>query len=349
MLVSAAYPPDRCGVGEYSRALANRLARRARIEVAVLTACAQAEQEPGGPRLLRASGGRLRVIDVWRAARQYRPDLVHLQYPTRRAATWLAPLVVKRAAGLRVVQTWHEHSIGRRLIGLLTTQGLDGLIHVRADLRERATPRVKRLLRSIPVSYIPNGSIVPAAALSEAERAALRAEIGATAPVVAYFGFMYSYKAVHLLFEIADPARHHLLLIGELDPADAYQRDILEAAASERWCGRATVTGYVPAQRAARLIAAADAVVFPLSEGAGPWNTSVNSALASGTLVVATSADARQVGYRADRNLLLAPIGDLAAMKEGLARYIGTRRPPDLTDPWDAIAEAHERFYAQPG
>src|SRR5262249_41599844 len=285
--------------------------------------------------------------DVWRAAREYRPDLVHLQYPTRRHATWLAPFIAKRAAGLRVVQTWHEHSIGRWPVGLLTTQGLDGLVHVRADVPDLATPRVKRLLRSIPISYIPNGPIVPAATLSEAERAAVRAEIGATSPIVAYFGFMYSYKAVHLLFEIADPARHHLLLMGELDTADAYQRGIRESAENERWRARATITGYVPALKAARPIAAADAIVFPLSEGAGPWNTSVNSALASGTFVVATTADARQTGYHADRNLLLAPIGDVAAMREGLARHIGTRRPPDLTDHWDGITEAHERFYGQ--
>ena len=245
------------------------------------------------------------------------------------------------------MQTWHEHSIGRWPVGWLTTQGLDGLIHVRADVPELATPRVKRLLRSIPVSYIPNGPIVPAVALSEVERAALRAEIGAAAPVVAYFGFMYSYKAVHLLFEIADPTQHHLLLIGELDPADAYQRCVLEAAASARWRGRATVLGYVPAQKAARLIAAADAVVFPLSEGTGPWNTSVNSAVASGTLVVATTTDAKKVGYDAKRNLLLASPGDAAAMKAGLEQHIGTRRTPDLTDQWDRVAEAHERFYAQ--
>lgn len=347
MLVSAAYPPDHCGVGDYARQLANRLARRAQVKVTVLTASRRAEEEHGGPSLMRASGEHLLLPDIWRAARACGPDLVHFQYPTRRWTSWLGPLAVRRAARIRTVQTWHEHSIGRGLMGLLTTQGLDGLVHVRADLPERSTARVRRLLRAIPAAYIPNAPTIPAVALSEAERAAVRMEIGARAPVVAFFGFVHPNKAAHLLFEIADPARHHVLLIGELDPGDAYQRSIRETATGGRWRGHATLAGFVPAEQAARLLAASDAAVFPLADGAGPWNSSVNSALASGTFVIATTADARQAGYQAGRNLLLVPAGDVAGMRAGLDRHLGARCAPDLSDPWDSIAEAHERFYGR--
>jgi glycosyltransferase involved in cell wall biosynthesis len=219
--------------------------------------------------------------------------------------------------------------------------GLDGLLYVREDLPARLPARVRERLRGVPAQYVPNGKTIPAVAVTDAERTALRAEISAGAPLVAFFGLVYPNKGVDRLFEIADPARHHLLLVCELDPADEYQRSILERAQSEPWRGRVTVTGFLPADKVGRLLAAADAVVFPFPDGIGPWSTSVNAALASGSLVVAISAG-QEGGYDAERNLFL---GNVAEMREGLQRHLGTRRAPDTSDDWDRIAEQHERFY----
>jgi glycosyltransferase involved in cell wall biosynthesis len=349
LLVSAAYFPDHCGVGDYARHLANRLAARRTVEMAVLTASPGAEPENPGPQILRAWGGRIGLGDVWRAVARFRPDLVHIQYPTLRWCSPLVPAFVRRVLRTPVVQTWHEHGMaaywGLPMMLLLT--GLDGLIHVRADLLAKLPARVQARLRRMPVLFTPNGRTIPAVRLAAAERAALRSQVGGGAPLVAFFGLVYPNKGAHLLFEIADPAQHHLVLICELDPKSRYQRGILERAQSVPWRGRVTVTGFVPAEQAGRLLAAADAVVFPFPEGIGPWNTSVNAALSSGSLVVATASEGASTGYDPERNLYLAPPGDLVALKTGLARHLGERREPDLSDDWERIAEEHERFYAR--
>lgn len=347
LLISAAYPPEVCGVGDYTRHLAKRLAARRQVDAAVLTASRGVVQGDGGPEILRAIGGSIGMIDVWRAIRRFRPTIVHFQYPTRRWTSLLAPLFAKLAGALPVVQTWHEYSIGQGRMGLLTRLGLDGLIYVRPDLPAKVSIRSRRRIKVIPASYIPNGRTVPAIALSASERAVARAEISGGASVVAFFGFVYPNKGAHLLFEIADPERHHLLFIGDLQPHIEYQRHIRQLADSERWRGRVTFTGYASAEQAGRLLALSDAAVFPFPDGIGPWNSSVNAAIASGSLVVATTQDSGETGYHPGRNLYLGLAGDVAGLRAGLEEYLGARRAPDLTDDWDSIADAHERFYKQ--
>jgi glycosyltransferase involved in cell wall biosynthesis len=349
LLVSAAYPPDRCGVGDYSHRLARQLTARRRLEMAVLTAAPGAVQDAASPLLLRAAGGTIRAADIWRAVRGFRPDLVHLQYPTRRLTHPLAGFLARRILGVPVVETWHEHVIQWHWSDWLRTPALDGLMHVRPDLLENLHPRIRRLLREKPTRFIAGERTIPAAALSEAARQAAKQQIAGGAPLVAFFGFIHPNKGVHLLFEIADPSRHHLLLIGELDSHDEYQRHIAELVDGPRWRGRAKAAGFVDAEEAGRLLAIADAVVFPFPGGIGHWNSSVNTALASGSLVIATTGDSGQVGYHAGRNLYLAAPGDVAAMRAAVDSHLGARRPPDASDNWDRIAEAHERFYEQLG
>lgn len=347
LIVSAAYPPDHCGVGDYARHLAWRLEARDKVPVAVLTAARAARQENTGPKIFHAAGAVVRTFDVWRAAHAFGADLVHLQVPTQRPLSRLLAFCTARLLRLPVVQTSHEPIEQVAWIDRLNLPALRGLIYVRDDLPSRMPIEARALLSGVRPRFIPNGRTIPAIALTEAERSAIRLELGAKGPLVAFFGFANANKGVHRLFEIADPACHHLLLICELDAGNEYQRRIRELASGGRWQGRATVTGFTPPEQVARWLSAADAVVFPFPEGVGSWNTSVNAAMASGSLVVATSGDASQLGYDARRNLFFAPAADTAALRAGLLQHLGARRAPDTSDDWDGIAQAHERYYRQ--
>lgn len=346
LMVSPAYPPDRCGVGDYTCHLAERLARRGRVQLGVLTASPQAQRESEGPELLHASHGRVSAGALSGAIRAFRPDLVHIQYPTRRDISPFVPFLARRIHRLPVVQTWHEHYSECGLVTPANLLGLDVLIHVRADLPARLPPRIARCLAGRPVLHIPNGRTIPAVVMSAAEREDERRRLSGGRPIVAFLGFAYPNKGAHLLFEIADPERHHLLFVGELDPGNDYQRAILETSRSGPWAGHVTSTGYLPAVEAGRMLAACDAAVFPFPDGVGDWNTSVNAALASGTLVLATARDEARHGYDAERNLLLAPCGDVGALRAGLAAHLGSRRAARPHDDWEDIAAQHEKVYA---
>jgi hypothetical protein len=64
------------------------------------------------------------------------------------------------------------------------------------------------------------------------------------------------------------------------------------------------VTGFLAPEQAGRLLAAADAAVFPFLDGGGEWNSSIHGAAAQGTFVLATSMNKR--GYDAAKNIYYA-------------------------------------------
>jgi glycosyltransferase involved in cell wall biosynthesis len=183
--------------------------------------------------------------------------------------------------------------------------------------------------------------------VSDAERSDIRRKLSASAKhFVAYFGFIYPHKAVELLFDIADPRQDHLVLIGQLDQGDPYQRAVRDRTQREPWRGRVTVTGFLPGEQVARLLAAVDAVILPYRDGGGVWNTSMQAAAIQGTFVLTTSRE-RQ-GFDPSSNVYFSKPGDIADMRSALRRYIGRRNgapPLDGYTSWESIAQAHASLY----
>jgi glycosyltransferase involved in cell wall biosynthesis len=203
------------------------------------------------------------------------------------------------------------------------------------------------LIRHKEFRFIPNASSIPPVRLSGEERAAVRSEAGAhVGEMIVYFGFASPGKGIELLFRVADPERHRLVLICDLSAEDGYHASIIDLASRGDWAGKVTVTGFLPPEDAGRLLAAADAAVFPLLNGGGEWNSSIHGAAAQGTFVLATSLDRR--GYDAVKNIYYAVPGDVEEMRQALREHLGRRRPPpadSLEAQWDSIAEAHLELY----
>jgi len=358
LLLSGAFPPMRCGVGDYTERLATALAQQPGVRVAVVT-----NRQPGGPSSLGAVEVH-REMDRWRIGelpqlrdrvRAFRPDVVHLQYPTQGygAVTGLSvlPCAARTLLRIPVVETFHEY-VPRgfsRIVGCMYAMALwaSALVVVRPGYRERMPKPMGWLLGERPFRFIPNASAIPAVSLTPAERNAIRQSIGsADRQIVAHFGFVYPHKGVERLFEIADPDRHHLVLIGNLAPADPYHSRLLDLAESPRWKGRVTVTGFVDAQRAAHLLAASDAAVFPFLDGGGIWNSSLHAAIDQGTFVLTTSREG--FGYDPAANVYRAAPEGVDEMRAALLSHIGSRRAPAVAGPegeWTRIAREHVALY----
>lgn len=346
LMISPAYPPDHCGVGDYAKHLVGHLANRSGLEVGVLTGSPSALSDNSRVGMFYGKNGVVRYPDVARAVRIFAPSVVHVQYPTMRGISPLVPPLVRYIARLPVIQTWHEHFSECGQLSWLNTLGVDGIIYVRPDAAEKQPRWLRRRLASVAVKYIPNGSTIPQVRLTAMERESVRRKVSDGRPIIAYFGFAYPNKGVELLFEIADPASHHLLLICNLDASHEYQKRLLDLANSEPWRTHVTVTGFLPAQDVGKYLAAADSVVFPFPGGIGNWNTSVKAALAAGTLVVGTTADTSRVGYDPEQNLYLARCDDITDLQRGLLTYLGRRVDPGPQIDWRQIAESHEEFYS---
>jgi len=287
--------------------------------------------------------------------RRWRPDIVHVQFPTQgykgRRLPKLLPLLC-RALGFTVVQTWHEPVGPRpleRLFWLLVqTPVSGGLVFVRPNY-EQALPGILRWgLHGKTRRFIPNASVIPPVRLSRAEVEAIRVRLlraGANRLVV-YFGFLHPAKGVEQVFQVTDPRTDQLVIIGDVQQADAYHQRIAALAAVEPWKDKVTFTGFLAADEVARIIAAADAVVLPFLNGGGEWNTSIHGAQAQGTFVICTST--RRRGYSAPENTYFARPGDWRDMRAGLERYAGTRcAAAQAQASWSAIAQDHLSLYKE--
>ncbi len=253
-LVTGAWPPDRCGVGDYTATLARHLARLgARIVVVtsrrdafadggeVAGQVAQAAVESGNP--FDAAVVRLRVMRSWgvqgavgllRAVLGARPDVVHIQYPTvgygrgllPNLLPWLLKLVRPR---LPVVTSVHEYLSYRRagrariLIGAAGSAAVVCPDPANAAALARWRPLVPR------TEVIPIGpAIEPASPPDPARRRALRGSVGVGEAdcLAVYFGFVTRSKGVATLLRATAMARRSL----EGDPAGPRLRLVLLAA-----------------------------------------------------------------------------------------------------------------------
>lgn len=351
MLVAGSFPPRPCGVGDYIARLAQALAALEGVSVAVVTQQG-ARMDPlvKVEVLGSATSWRLQEMAVLlRRIRQWKPDIVHIHYPSQGFYGRLLPALLPLACrlyGLKVVQTWHEAwplRAAPRLI--LQRAGAHGLVFVRPSYME-LLPRWLRPIvgNNLPQATVGGAGALPVSRQSPPQRQALRQRyLQGRQKLVVFFGFLYPSKGVEQLFEIADPTADALVIAGASnDPA--YLRKLRQAAQAQRWDGHVHYTGFLPEGEAADLLAAADAVVLPFLAGAGEWNSSVHGALTQGTLVITTSE--RPTGDDADRNLYTARIADVDEMRSALRALAGRRAMAvSSAQAWADIAASHRAFY----
>lgn len=356
LYVTGSYPPMRCGVGDYARRLILALGADRQYEVSVLTSQLEADAlSPSHEKVMRIMPTwHARYREVFSSAmRSLRPDIVHIQFPTQGYDNWSGLFAMAFLARIRwrvpVVATMHEFlpktvfRADRWIYGLAVIA--NRLIVVRPEYHAAMPPAMRVFVPRRKIQYISNASVIPAITLSDQERVAIRERIGCgTAKLIAFFGFSYFHKGVDLLFKIADPREHHLLLIGELKAHDAYHSQLRSLAESEEWKGRVTITGFVDPDTAAKMLATADAALFPYRVGGGVWNSSLHAATSQGTFALTTSLERN--GYDAAGHVYYARPENVDEMRQALLKYQGRRKESASLDPWIEIARAHKAMYS---
>jgi glycosyltransferase involved in cell wall biosynthesis len=349
LLITGSYPPDKCGVGDYTFHLANALASCQNLQVGVLTNAAKFNKFDDGLVTVfrKVSGWRNEnLLEIRNVILSFNPDIVHIQYPTqgyRGSPPKLLPIFL-RMMHVPVVQTWHEYyyASGVSWPNLLAC---DALIYARPDFPQRIPRWVARYLSNTPIVYIPNTTTIPVVSLSAEQSRIIKHNLSGGKPIVCFFGFAHANKGLERLFEIANPEQHHLVLICDLSSQDPYQANILHLANQAPWSQNVTITGFQSPQRVGEILAVADAVVFPFPNGAGEWNTSLKASEAAGAFTLATSQDMTLLGYHEDNNIFYAGCGKIMDMRNALDKYLGKRRPSETRNEWMNVAVAHEQIY----
>jgi glycosyltransferase involved in cell wall biosynthesis len=353
-MITGSFPPQKCGVGDYTAYLADALTNEA-VDVAVLTDVAAHTCEANLKYEI------FPIIRQWKSSeffqvvkiiKQWKPDIVHIQYPSESYRNKIFPLILPPLLlllGVKTVQTWHEYytkeSVHWTMIAKAIIPG--GLVVVRPNYKEHMPKRYRWLIRYKEFRFIPNASVIPHVKLSAAERIAIHDRFTSTdKALLVFFGFIYPQKGIESLFEIADPAKHHIVLIGPINDADPYYKALIQKVMQGPLRNNFTVAGFLPEVETAKILAAADAVVLPFRDGGGIWNTSLHAAAIQGTFTLTTSQESH--GYVNSENIYYARPADTEDMRQALNLYIG-RKNSDVAlsqyATWASIARNHIDLY----
>lgn len=356
LLVSGSFPPMRCGVGDYTQSLAEALAVDSSLQIGVLSSIA------GTGTNMTPSAEIFPVIEKWsivealkviKIFRKWSPDIVHIQYPTQGYGKgwlpWILP-IISFMMRKKVVQTWHEgYSLGSALKLFLISIISSDLIFVRPRYRENLHYLLLWALWHKKSALIPNASTIPKIYLNEPRKAELRSlYLKGQKRLIIFFGFVYPSKGVELLFEIADPVLDQIVIAGEIDKEGTYSNEIMRCASADSWLGKITITGFLPVDEVAALLAVADAVILPFRTGGGEWNTSIHGAVLNGAFVITTSLT--RGGYDKSSNVYYAEVDNIQEMRSALAKFAGIRREPNADidrDEWQQIADKHRKLYLE--
>jgi glycosyltransferase involved in cell wall biosynthesis len=346
----------KCGVGDYTYELANALAGAGEVHVGVLTSEAAAPATPGSVEVLpdMRGWGLGDALQAARILRLWKPDIVHVQYPTQGYRYGRLPTVlpmIARLRGISVVNTWHEPTSLRGAASfLLRALAAGRIIVVRPGFRQALHPVLRAMLFSREPIFIPNASSISRSPLdAEQQRRVREAYLAGQQRLIVFFGFVYPFKGVDLLLEIADPSTDRIVVAGELDRHGDYGRRLVDAAQAGPWAGKVRFTGFLEAEAAAHLLAAADAVILPFRRGGGEWNSSIHAAVANGAYVITTSE--RRRGFDAEQCVHYSPVDDVLDMKNALSlaaqrkAACAVRDRPADPNPWQSIAKAHVDLY----
>ena len=350
LIITGSYPPEKCGVGDYCYHLTKHLHEDyPALKLAVMTSGFRStENMITGVKLLdRVSWSLKNIFNLKKKIATFAPDVIHFQYPTAGynglSARYL-PLLCK-LVGFKIVQTWHEHYKECGAIGWQNVLSCDALIYVREDLPKRLPSWAAMWLKSVPKSYIQNAATIPVVRLSQQKYFEVKGRLSQEKRIVTFFGFANENKGVDKLFDIVNPETQHLVLICDLNDNNRYHSTIINMIKSDRWQGNVTVTGFLPGQAVGEILAVSDAVVFPFSNGAGPWNTSLKASENYDVFTLTTTNQNDLLGYNSESNVYYCRCGDTVAMKRALNAYIGTKCSKSAKYGWKQVTQQHAILY----
>jgi glycosyltransferase involved in cell wall biosynthesis len=301
-LVTGVFPPQRCGIGDYTEHLASSLAKLG-ADVHIMTSHHRSSDYHPTLKLHR-------IVHKWnavgtgrllRAVRAVRPHVVHLQFPSaafRRAATLSALPGLLRACNHNVVLTLHEYSIAHRLSRVRQLLMAAASNRVITTNRRDHTSIARKLFWKAGCIYCINiASNIEVYPIEPDARAALRRTIGATvdSSVICFFGNTHPGKGLDDLVEAFGIVNQNmpetrLLIIGTFSLDNTLYNCMLRRKIAEaNLRDKIHVTGYVERKRASQFLLASDICVLPFRDGLSVRRGSFLAAVRHGLPVITTS------------------------------------------------------------
>ncbi len=381
LFITGEFPPMQGGVGDCTNEIAQGLAARG-ADVCVFTSTQAGTHHESRITVLP-------VIEHWdwsclgaitRAAREFAPQIIHIQYQTgafgMHPAIDFLPRYLHRQQAIRarVVTTFHDLRVPylfpkagrvREWVTRELARSSDATIATNDEDYSRLLTLNLNLLTLIPI-----GSNIPTTSPLNYQRDSWRRQFGVAEneTLLCYFGFLNESKGgetlVRALAQIPD-AKLWMIggQVGASDPTNAaYLAKVKTLIAEFGLTDRVRWTDYTPPEIVTANFLASDICVLPYRDGASYRRGTLMAALAHGmTIVTTTPRGIRAIhesplpALRDGENCLLVPPDDPTALASAIQRAAAS---PELRArigagarqlaqyfTWDKIAKQHLELY----
>ena len=384
-LVCGTFAPERDGVADYVRRLADEL-RTVDVDVVVAARVDEDGTVPSGSVAVTPDWSLRDVRHAARALDALGADLVHVQwapsaYGWSGAVGWLPALL-----RTPVVTTLHEYGwwgwpswVPHRLWPALEHGGRydreSGLLGPRSRalvVTNEAHARVVRGRLHREPTLVPIGPNVPGpgpGAARARDRVRTRLGLADGVPLLAFFGFVHPVKGVRELIDATALLRDagvdvHVVVAGGFASlalpgaeAESFRAEVEQRIADRGVADRVRLTGWVDGAEVSELLSAADAVVLPFTAGVTTKSGSLLAALEHGGPVLATVADVRDPELVDGVTVIdVATRRDPVAIADAVRRLLGDPRLAATVArggqqlaarrSWPTIAAMHRAVYA---
>ncbi|HAV42565.1 TPA: hypothetical protein DCX15_00910 [bacterium] len=340
LMIVASFPPQRCGVGDYTEQLCKNLVTDG-VEVGVITSAGSRE---GGEERREQRFKVYPVVKRWgfgalfpilRLVRALRPDVIHIQYHgedyEKSIMISLLPLILRfLGKGLRITTL---HNLQEPLI--FPKLGMQ--IFLRFSERIILTNEIDQheLIRKFP--FISQKAVVipagPGTPKGEERREEGIEDNGVEGEVtLSYFGFLNPSKGIETLFLalknlIEGGYKVRLLMIGDLhngasEDLRRYVEKLKELAERFKIEDSITWTGYVSKRGTSLYLLSSDICVLPFRDGVSTKRSSLISCLDHGLPVVSTCNGFIPRGMEDHKNILLVPPDDELSLSKAIIELI---------------------------
>ena len=370
-MVCGSYPPQPCGIGDYTERLVSELIRSG-VDIEVITSASpdRALQETIRFQLDNWSGGAwLRTVGEMKK-RQY--DIVHFQYPARfygyRPSLGSLSLILRmRLPSVPIVLTLHEFRITHflRKLTVAAIAAPASAILLTADSERVALERWMPWLRK-KVHVVNMATTIPVIPLSSERRTELRSRYGVKPEekLVVYFGLLHPNKGIEKLmrtFQLlhARNPSTKLLMLSLFEPfSNQYHAGIRTGVASLGIEEAVIWAGFLPPADVSEHLASADAGIFPFEDGVTLRRLSFMTAMSHGLPVLTTvgHAGSEDLGLRHGENVLLvdaadspdrmaAALDELFSSEEMMVRLSAGARTWSSGFQWGSVVTATKDIY----
>jgi glycosyltransferase involved in cell wall biosynthesis len=335
-MVTGSYPPQPCGVGDYTNRLVHEL-EAAGVEIEVVTTRTADRVATDTVRYvlrkwtLKNWWGALR----WMRTRSF--DVIHIQYPARfygyRPFLGLLTIVTKIVMpGVPVVITLHEFRI-THILRKLTAVGLAApasAVVLTADSERTEIEKWMPWLRP-RLHVLTMASTIPPVEMNDERRREVRRSHGIadTDLVIVYFGLLHPNKGIEAIlksFAIVHRQMPHtrLMMLSLFDPsANPYHAKLLVETSSLEIQDAIVWAGYLDNTAVSEHLSSADIGFFPYQDGVTLRRLSFMTGMSHGLPTLTTTGHAgwEKIGLRNGENVLLV---DAGAHTEEMARSLQT-------------------------